>query len=117
MSERVELPGGAWAQLRDVDAVTERQRKPFITAIGRVSKMDGMDDGGIGAVVEVQDALITAMVEAWSFELAIDTDSLLDLPHRTVTALRNACGRFRDDLIPDFGASPDPQTPTEPSSA
>ena len=113
---RLDLPGGAWAELRDPEAVTERQRKPFIGALGRAAKAEGSEDGGLTAMIEVQDTLVMAMISSWSFELPIAADSLLDLPHKTVSALRTACTKFQAELLPDFGVDPDPASPTVPSS-
>ena len=114
---RLDLPGGAWAELRDPDAVTERQRKPFIGALGRAAKAEGAEDGGLSAMIDVQDTLVMAMVVSWSFELTVGAaDSLLDLPHKTVSALRTACMKFQSELLPDFGVNPDPASPTEPAS-
>ena len=114
--DKVSLPGDAWAQLRDPDTVTERQRKPFVTAIGRVAKADGMDDGGMGALFDVQDCLVLAMVQEWSFEFPVTADGLLDLPHKAISALRVECAKFQDELMPDFGPTKDPDTPTAPSN-
>ena len=113
---RLDLPAGAWAELRDPEAVTERQRKPFIGALGRAAKAEGSDDGGLSAMIEVQDSLVMAMVVAWSFESPVVADSLLDLPHKTVSVLRTACIKYQSELLPDFGVDPDPASPTEPSS-
>lgn len=114
--DKIDLPGGAWAQLRDPDTVTERQRKPFIHAVGRVSKADEMSDGGLSALVDVQDALVLAMVESWSFDAPVSADGLLDLPHKAATALRLACTPFQPELMPDFGPTPDPESPSAPSN-
>lgn len=114
---RIDLPGGAWAELRDPDVVTERQRKPLITAMGRASKYEGMDDSGFGAILDVQDATILVMVAAWSFEAPVSAEGLLDLTGKTVDALRKACQPFQTDLMPDFSPTPDPESPSEPSTA
>ena len=113
---RLDLPGGAWAELRDPAAVTERQRKPFVAAIGRASKADGAEDGGLSAMIDVQDSLIVAMVAAWSFDAPVGAEGLLDLPHGTVSALRLECMKFQADLLPDFSVDPDVKSPTAPSS-
>lgn len=114
---RIDLPGGAWAELRDPDVVTERQRKPLVTAIGRVTKAEGMEDAGFSAIFDAQDATIMVMVEAWSFDAPVVADSLLDLPAKTVDALRTACQPYQKDLMPDFSVDPDPESPSEPSTA
>ena len=113
---RLDLPAGAWAELRDPEAVTERQRKPFIGALGRAAKAEGSEDGGLSAMIEVQDSLVMARVVAWSLESPVVADSLLDLPHKTVSVLRTACMKYQSELLPDFGVDPDPASPTEPSS-
>ena len=113
---KIDLPGGAWASLRDADAVTERQRKPFVTAMGKASKYEGMDDSGFAAILDLQDALVLAMVESWSFEAPVNADGMLDLPAKTVDALRKACQPFQKDLLPDFAPTPDPASPSVPSS-
>lgn len=113
--DKLEVPGG-WAKLRDPDAVTERQRKPFVKAVGRASKISDADDGGISLLVEVQDALVLALVEEWSFDAPVTADGLEDLPHKAITALRVACQAFRDELLPDFGPNPDPGSPPVPSN-
>ena len=112
---RIDLPASAWAELRDPDVVTERGRKPLIAALNGATK--AVDDGVvIDSMLDVQDALIVVMVEAWSFDLPVEADSLLDLPAKTVTALRKACAKFQDELMPDFGPTPDPASPSVPSS-
>ena len=67
-------------------------------------------------MIDVQDSLVMAMVVAWSFESPVVADSLLDLPHKTVSVLRTACMKYQSELLPDFGVDPDPASPTEPSS-
>lgn len=113
--DKIDVPGG-WAKLRDPDTVTERQRKPFMKAVGRAGNLQAADDGGISLLVEVQDALVLAMVEEWSFDAPITADGLEDLPHKAITALRVACQEFREELLPDFGPTPDPQSPSVPSN-
>lgn len=113
--DKIDVPGG-WAKLRDPDTVTERQRKPFVLAIGRASKADENEDGGLSALVEVQDSLVLAMVEEWSFEFPVTAAGIEDLPHRAISALRSACMPFQKELMPDFGPNPDPASPPVPSN-
>lgn len=114
--EKIDLPGGAWASLRDPAVVTERQRKPFVTAMGRASKFEGMDDSGFAAILDLQDSLVLALVDSWSFDAPVSADGMLDLPAQTVDALRRACQPFQAGLLPDFAPTPDPASPSAPSS-
>ena len=114
---KIDLPGDAWAHLRDPDAVTEKQRKPMLTAIGRVAKMENADDGGMAVVFAVQDTLVMALVESWSFETPVTLEGFEDLPFKVVDALRAACEPLRDALMPTFGPSRDADSPTLPSDA
>ena len=112
---RIELPAGAWAELRDPDVVTERGRKPLVTALDGATK--AVDDGAVvTTMIDVQTACVVVMVEAWSFDLPIEADSLLDLPAKTVDALRKECAKYQDELMPDFGPTPDKASPSVPSS-
>lgn len=114
--DKIDLPGGGWAALRDPDTVTERQRKPFIKAVGRAGNLAGFEDGGIGALLDVQDALVLALVDSWSYDGPVTADALEDLPHKAISSLRLACQAFRDELLPDFGPTPDPASPSAPSN-
>lgn len=109
--DKIELPGGAWAALRDPDVVTERQRKPLILAAQRLAA-----EGNLSVMVDVQDAVVLAMVESWSFDVPVTADGLLDVPAKTLTALRLACEGFAAELMPDFGPTPDPESPSAPSN-
>ena len=110
---RIDLPAGAWAELRDVDTVTERQRKPLIAAM---DQMKTPDEAGLGALFNVQDALILILVESWSFPAPLTADGLLDLPAKAVDEMRKVCQESMKGLLPDFEPTPDPTSPTAPSS-
>lgn len=123
---RVDLPDGQWAELFDPKKLSERRRRPYLSAMTAYTsslytlplndegKPDSraygpaQDDLLNGAV----DLLVVGLVKAWSFEFPIETDALLDLPTDTFDALRVACLALRDDLMPDYSTSPDPKAPT-----
>jgi hypothetical protein len=144
--QRINLPSGATADLRDVADVTERMRRPVkrlqakLTAIpefgaavreaeaaqktadGELSPDQQMEiAAGMGAAFDVledlNDALCAAMVAGWSFGGAVSADAMQDLPGRDLDALRTACTPFLPQLNPNFEPSPDDASPIEPSGA
>ena len=76
---------------------------------------------GFALVEELQDAAIMARLAAWSFTdpegtpLPVTGDSLLDLPGPAYDALKELCKDVT--LGPDLTPTPDPQSPTQPSTA
>lgn len=142
-AHRVELPGG-WADLRPVSDITERMRRPIkrltakltsfpqfmdavkeasestkgggeLTPAEQVALAAGMGDA-FDALEELQDALVVAVVRGWSWEGGVTVDGVLDLPGPALDALRKAVGPWQNAMNPNFEPTPDPETPTEPSS-
>ncbi|MFH8380636.1 hypothetical protein ACH4E7_06800 [Kitasatospora sp. NPDC018058] len=144
---RIPLPGGAWADLRPVSDITERHRRPirklstgllghadFAAAVAEM-QASGKDPGsltpdeqlrvaaGMGSAFDdleaIQDLLVVAAVRGWSFDaVPITVDGLLDLPGQALDALRAAVAPYQSALNPNLkDPSPDPQSPTVPSSA
>lgn len=140
---RVELPRSQHAMLRDPEEVPERLRRPLLDAMEQVSvavtaagvtqaeiaaARDGdeelaaaigikaMAHGARGRQRAANDLLIVALVESWSFATPVSVESLLDLPGRTYDALVEACDPYLAAMSPDFDPSPDPDSPTRPSS-
>ena len=119
---RVDLPDGQWAELDDPRRVTERKRRPYLSAMTAASAStanlprDGngeIDNRFFGAEQQAAydaslDALTVCLVKAWSYDLPVVADSLLDLPVGAVDALRAECGKLHDQLLPNFAPSPDP---------
>ncbi|MEE4546777.1 hypothetical protein V2S66_33035 [Streptomyces sp. V4-01] len=142
-AHRVELPGG-WADLRPVSDITERMRRPIKRLTAKLTSypafMDAVKDAsettkggaelsaadqlalaaGMGdafdALEELQDALVVAVVRGWSWEGGVTTDAVLDLPGPALDALRKAVGPWQNAMNPNFEPTPDPASPTEPSS-
>ena len=80
---RIELPAGAWAELRDPDLVTEGERQPLLKALSGATK--AMDDGGVvESMIHVQNAVLLVMVESWSFDAPVEDASLQNLPVKIV---------------------------------
>lgn len=141
---RVELPKGQHALLRDPEDVPERLRRPHLDAREHISATlmstgtteadaEAARDGAPGAAAKLglamissgvtslgrraNDLLITALVESWSYETAVSPDALQDLPGRAYDLLLQACEPLAIVMSPDFSPSPDPESPTSPSSA
>lgn len=140
---RVELPRGQHAMLRDPEDVPERLRRPYLDASERLlgflaeagvtdadiaaargGDQDRMAAIGVKAVTGgarmiqrgVQDSLIAALVESWSYDKPVSAEAVQDLPGRAYDALCEACEPLAAALNPDFTPNPDPESPTQPSS-
>jgi hypothetical protein len=133
---RVELPDGQWADLYDPIKVPERKRRPVVKAlvsflkdrqqhaVPNISAEDlsdedkaaalaaQIDPGLLIAADDLNDAVVSALVFAWSFELAVSADALLDLPADAYKTLSEACAPHLSALMPNFGVTPDTKAPT-----
>lgn len=144
MGTRLELPDGQWADLLEPRKVSERKRRPITRLLLALASDGGMtnligdaelaeaigDESSeaaaaiaakiapdtLGAMDDLNDALVVALVDAWSYDMPVNADSVADLPGDAYEALRDACAPFLSDLMPNFGPTPDPDSPTSPSS-
>lgn len=149
--ERIELPHGAWADLRDAAEIPERLRRPIRTLQMRLTKdaafasvIASAQEKGVEAMqaamqdsdqsealrlatslspesLELMDQLndraVIARVIGWSFPSEVTLDALLDLPGPTYDRLRELAAKGVLGGGPDFAPSPDPESPTVPSTA
>lgn len=145
-ANRIPLPGGGWADLRPLCDITERMRRPikrlsakltsfpsFMDAVqqaetarnasgqGELSTQDQLSlaasmGEAFDVLEELQDQLVVAAVRGWSWDFPVTTDMVLDLPTPALDALRQAVGPYQQALNPNFEPSPDPASPTGPSS-
>jgi len=139
-SNRIPLPNGAWADLRPISDVTERMRRPikklssslasypeFVEAVNAAQgkeltqaeqlKIAGAMGAAFDVLEELQDRLVVAAVRGWSFDFEVSVDNLLDVPSTALDALREAAAPYQSGLNPDFGPTPESDTPTEASNA
>ena len=144
MSTKIELGNGGWAILRDPAAVPVRLRRPvekMLMAVGRgqakaalEAKQEAianaktgdtidpsavaanMDSTVIDQFYELNDLLIVARVESWSLELPISVDSLGDLTQEDYELLQKVAAQNVTTMVPNFGLSNNPDSPTPPSS-
>lgn len=143
MSTKIELGNGGWAILRDPAAVPVRLRRPvekMLMAVGRgqakaalEAKQEAianaktgdtidpstvaanMDSTVIDQFYELNDLLIVARVESWSLELPISVDSLGDLTQEDYELLQKVAAQNVTTMVPNFGLSNNPDSPTPPS--
>lgn len=124
---RVELSRGQWADLRDVDELTNGQRRPFMLAVAELSALTEPNVDGTpsltgarepakaaAALLATGDALLGALVSAWSFELPIpsaDPASLEAIPARDYDALQAAA----QEAMPSVVGAADPTRPDSTS--
>lgn len=138
----IALPSGASAELRDVQDVTERMRRPirkvqtqlagnakFIDALGDAEKFkDGteIDEATQRAIAEgmgeafdplelLNDLLVVAAVVSWSYAFPVTVDNVQDVPGRDLDALRKVASPYLKNMLPDFEPNPDADSPTAPS--
>lgn len=159
--EKVDLPSGGWAVLRDPETITQRQRRPLDRLQMRVGfdsdvqallrwqlrvrrefetaqkdaadrgvefdvesfepsstapvRQDVLTDDQLDLLGSLVETATVMLIESWSHEQPVTVDGLEDLPPKDYTALVEAAGKYRDQLMPSFDVDPAPESPTEPS--
>lgn len=139
---RIELPDGAWADLRSPRSVTRGARKPVRTATARLNRyrdalreLSGekydppvrtkeeekavqnawqLSPEEIEIYDSVQEPLTVALIEAWSFDAPITVDGLNEIPAQDADALIIHCSPMLDDLFVDT-ATPDTESEDSPT--
>ena len=74
-----------------------------------------MDSTVIDQFYELNDLLIVARVESWSLDLPISVDSLGDLTQEDYELLQKIAAQNVTTMVPNFGLSNNPDSPTPPS--
>jgi hypothetical protein len=142
--QRISLPSGATADIRDIADVTERQRRPikriqtrlaglpaFVNAVEEAKAQgDGVEltpeqqlkiAAGMGEAFdlleELNDSLVVALTAGWSYAFGVSVDAVQDLSGRDLDALRTAVAPYLAQLNPDFDPSPEQDSPTVASVA
>jgi hypothetical protein len=71
---------------------------------------------GLQAAEELNDLIVVALVESWSFDFPVTSDTVLDLPHDDLRSLHAKCAEVGKALFLSTDPDPDPESPTQPSS-
>lgn len=134
--QTVTLPSGKRANLRAVEDVTERQRRPLVKLRGELSahpefiaamekaqadkKLTKAEEtavyeslGDVTDIIErMGDMLVVAAVESWDYGFPVNADSLLDVSAKDLDKLREISAPYMTQLMPDFSPSRDDASPT-----
>ena len=116
MSTKIELPHGRSAVMLEADDVTSGIRKRIIKIANGMGKPDDVD-----ATMNGLDLLVTYLFESCDYDLAApspqDPSPLDDIPASAMDVLYVHANAVLSTLMPDYGPSPDPASPTSPSGA
>lgn len=137
MSTVIELSNGNSAVLIDTEDVSQRRRRPVERALMTIyqgSAKDALDKAGdlseeskiqevaatldlpvIDQYTELNDLLVLARLESWTFDMPVCLDSLLDLNNRDYETLQKAVAGSVMQMVPSFGINTNPDSPTKPS--
>ena len=137
MSQRIELSNSAWADLREPETVSVRLRRPIEKALMAIAQgdaakaLEGTEDlndetkasqvaltidlAVLDQFNDLNDLLVLSRLEAWSFDAVISLEAILDLPDVDYKALQKAASTEIFQMLPDFGISDAPNSPTNPS--
>ena len=138
MSNKLELSNSGWAILRDPAAVPVRLRRPVEKMMIEISQnsagqalqnapSDLSDEAKAAEVASnldisvydtfnnLNDLLIVARVESWSFNTEVNLDSVLDLCAQDYEILQTATADRVEEMLPSFAVSVDQNSPIKPS--
>lgn len=115
---RIDLPDGAWAELRSPKKVSERKRRQYISAMSEFNASKaGLDPSLFGSKQQdlldnALDLLIVCLVSSWSLPDPVSVEALADLGTDVFDPLKAACLSLASDVLPDFSVDPDPKATT-----
>ncbi|MFE5140306.1 hypothetical protein ACFRDV_21960 [Streptomyces fagopyri] len=121
MPERLNLPSGAWVELRDPNELRRGDKKRALKMVPISEDLDL----SLGTQADMADGVLAVMIAAWSYDLPLPvTPASLDhLPMEDGNALEELAPikAAHKLLFPDAPAKTpeqvaDPMSPTEPSA-
>lgn len=137
---RLELPYDNWAELRAPDEVPRKAARAFrkhLYKMAQVTEDNGetivlnevtdeqaaalaimRSEDGFDKIEDMAEALVLAAVREWSYG-AVCEAVLEEVPDKALDLIYDECQRqdFIGHLMPDFGVSPDDESPTTPSGS
>lgn len=122
------LPDDQHALIRAPRQVPEKLRRPLTALTVRMSALmpEGVDTMGEdaqalamgramsadpGVMDAMNDALILALVAAWSYEHPVSAEGLGELPGCAYDAIKAHCETLRSALMPSFKPTPEGDSP------
>ena len=137
---RLELPYDNWAELRAPDEVPRKAARAFrkhLYKMAHVTEDNGetivlnevtdeqaaalaimRSEDGFDKIEDMAEALVLAAVREWSYGSVCEA-VLEEVPDKALDLIYDECQRqdFIGHLMPDFGVSPDDESPTTPSGS
>jgi hypothetical protein len=137
---RLKLPYDNWAELRAPDEVPRKAARAFrkhLYKMAQVTEGNGetivlnevtdeqaaalaimRSEDGFDKIEDMAEALVLAAVREWSYG-AVCEAVLEEVPDKALDLIYDECQRqdFIGHLMPDFGVSPDDESPTTPSGS
>lgn len=137
---RLKLPYDNWAELRAPDEVPRKAARAFrkhLYKMAQVTENNGetivlnevtdeqaaalaimRSEDGFDKIEDMAEALVLAAVREWSYG-AVCEAVLEEVPDKALDLIYDECQRqdFVGHLMPDFGVSPDDESPTTPSGS
>ena len=138
---KINLPDGAWAVLRDPEDVTERQRRPLVRLQRRtimkaapqlanlnLEKMSpaealatiapALSDEDFDALEDIDDLVIVTLVDSWSFDQPVSVDGAIDIPSKARRALLEEARPLLSRLLGETSDEDvlNPESPTAPAN-
>jgi hypothetical protein len=122
--------------VRDPESVSERARRPIQAVAVRVfadentptdvstnttesealAIVRAMPADTLADIDTLNDLIIVALVQDWSFDGPVTVETLVDLPGKTYQDIRTKVTPIWRGAVPDFDPTPKTDTPTVPSS-
>ena len=137
---RLKLPYDNWAELRAPDEVPRKAARAFRKHLYKMAQVteDNSEtivlnevtdeqaaalaimrsEDGFDKIEDMAEALVLAAVREWSYG-AVCEAVLEEVPDKALDLIYDECQRqdFVGHLMPDFGVSPDDESPTTPSGS
>lgn len=126
---RQTVPGG-WIEYREPTEVAEKYRRTVMRLSQRGSRFskfaqadgtfdtDAMNEDESGELIsfmsDFNDAVAVALINAWSFDLPVTAENLLELPGAVYDMIVKHCSPLAKELLPTFSAddADDPKATT-----
>ena len=112
--DKVELPGGGWAEFGDFDTtITEGTRQKALAV------WDGGNSSAFVADLQAFRVVLADLIIGWSLDMPLPNGDASRLDRVPITAMNALYEALRPDirkLWPDFSPNPRADSPIEPST-